>query len=286
MNMNYGAWSIERGTWNMEHGAFSVKRVVLFVLIFIFGVFVFGAGDVSAKTCKELSEGIGFDKFTCIKKQSCTDLSSEGWLVLEGASDCVAPTDGCCAKKTPLSCLEAAKETLPGKKIISASCISLPLNLGECDADSGEVEITMPNVCQPGKCCAKVASNKPEPTDKAAAGAGGTAAKSGSPITLFNPLGSGTTIYTIVQRAIQGLLGLVGAAALLVFLYAGVMWMTAGSSERIQKAKDAMKYAVIGLFMIAFAYAISTFMVDALVGNVGTEQVAEPQYAKPAEPNE
>ena len=48
--------------------------------------------------------------------------------------------------------------------------------------------------------------------------------------------------------------------------------MTAGSSDRVQKAKDALKYAVIGLFMIAFAYSISAFFFSTLAGGGGQKR--------------
>lgn len=77
-----------------------------------------------------------------------------------------------------------------------------------------------------------------------------------------------------------------GALALLAFVWAGVTWMTAGSSDRVQKAKDTMKYAVIGLAMIAFAYAITSFFVDTLLGSIkpSTEEQA-PEAAVPPPPN-
>ncbi|MBU1034356.1 pilin, partial [Patescibacteria group bacterium] len=57
------------------------------------------------------------------------------------------------------------------------------------------------------------------------------AAGAGSPTELTNPLGANATFYTVIQRVISAFLGMVGALALAVFVYAGVMWMTAGSSD-------------------------------------------------------
>ena len=73
----------------------------------------------------------------------------------------------------------------------------------------------------------------------------------------------------------------VGALALGVFVYAGVLWMTAGSSDRVQKAKDALKYAVIGLFMIAFAYSISAFFFSTLAGGGAAKKAVVPEFAAP-----
>lgn len=72
---------------------------------------------------------------------------------------------------------------------------------------------------------------------------------------------------TIIGRAVKTLLGLVGAFALLVFVYAGIVYMTAaGREDAITKAKETMKYAFFGLLIIFFAYAITNYFVTALAG--------------------
>lgn len=89
----------------------------------------------------------------------------------------------------------------------------------------------------------------------------------GSSWTLSNPLGT-TDIPTILGRLIQTFLGLVGAISLLVFVYAGVMYMTsAGGEKGIKTAKDTMAYAAIGLAIIIFAYAIATNYFNILTGS-------------------
>ena len=89
----------------------------------------------------------------------------------------------------------------------------------------------------------------------------------GSSWTLNNPLGT-TDIPTILGRLINTFLGLVGAIALLTFVYAGVMYMTsAGGEKGITKAKDTMKYSAIGIAIIIFAYAIATNYFTILTGS-------------------
>ena len=89
----------------------------------------------------------------------------------------------------------------------------------------------------------------------------------GSSWTLNNPLGT-TDIPTILGRLINTFLGLVGAIALLSFVYAGVMYMTsAGGEKGITKAKDTMKYSAIGIAIIIFAYAIATNYFNILTGS-------------------
>ncbi len=100
------------------------------------------------------------------------------------------------------------------------------------------------------------------PTPKTAAAA------KGSSSVLVNPLGAGTTIFSLINRVVKAFLGMVGAFALAVFVYAGITWMTAGSSDRIQKAQDAMKYAVMGLALIAFSYTITTLFLTSLTSPI------------------
>jgi len=74
---------------------------------------------------------------------------------------------------------------------------------------------------------------------------------------LTNPLGT-SDLRVIAGRAINTFLGIVGALALLVFVYAGVTYMIAGGqSQSVDKAKATMKYAVVGICMIAFAYVLT-----------------------------
>jgi hypothetical protein len=46
-------------------------------------------------------------------------------------------------------------------------------------------------------------------------------------------------------------------------LYAGLMWMTArGDATKAEKAKDTIMRAVIGIIIIASAYAITSFVIS------------------------
>jgi len=85
----------------------------------------------------------------------------------------------------------------------------------------------------------------------------GTGSASSAPITLYNPLGANTDIPAFIGRGIRGVLGLIGAVALLMFIYGGVIWMTAGGdSKRVEGAKSIIKNSVIGLLLIFFSYSL------------------------------
>ncbi len=83
---------------------------------------------------------------------------------------------------------------------------------------------------------------------------------------LKDPLG-GANIPQIVARMVSYLLGFVGALFLLFFVYGGILWMTAGSSERIKTAKKTLTYAVLGMIVVILSYTIITIIIN-LSGSV------------------
>ncbi|MDO8626083.1 MAG: Ig-like domain-containing protein [Candidatus Magasanikbacteria bacterium] len=86
------------------------------------------------------------------------------------------------------------------------------------------------------------------------------------------PLGLGAgDIRLIVARIIRIALGLLGIVLLVLILYAGYLWMTAGGNEeKIAEAKKLITNAVIGLAIILSAYAIVGFIFKILGVGSGT----------------
>ncbi len=67
------------------------------------------------------------------------------------------------------------------------------------------------------------------------------------------------------SKIITPALALVGVIFLVLMVYAGFLWMTAGGkSDQVQKAKDLMIRAIIGVIIISAAYAITTFVFRAI----------------------
>ena len=94
-------------------------------------------------------------------------------------------------------------------------------------------------------------------TDRAKSSGGG----------ITDPLGltGNQPIPELIGRIITAILGLVGSIALLMFIYGGFTWMTAaGKSERVQKGKDIIIWAVIGLVVIFTSYAAVQFIITAI----------------------
>ncbi len=65
----------------------------------------------------------------------------------------------------------------------------------------------------------------------------------------------------IIAVILQVLLGLVGAGALLMFVWGGFhMIFSGGNSERVEKGKQTLVWAVIGMAVILSSYAVLGFV--------------------------
>lgn len=74
-----------------------------------------------------------------------------------------------------------------------------------------------------------------------------------------------TSLAGIISIIIQASLGLLGIIFLILLIYAGFNWMTAGGEEeKVKKATDTIKRAVIGLIIIVCAYLITIFVFNKL----------------------
>lgn len=68
-----------------------------------------------------------------------------------------------------------------------------------------------------------------------------------------------------VGTVVNVLVGVLGAIAVILILYAGFLWMTAGGNdEQIKKAKNTIRATVIGMLIVAFAYGIASFFIGAV----------------------
>lgn len=74
-----------------------------------------------------------------------------------------------------------------------------------------------------------------------------------------------TKITTIIASILRAALGFVGTLFLLLMIYAGFLWMTArGDEKKVTQAKQLITGAVIGVIIIAGAYAITAFVLTAV----------------------
>ena len=74
------------------------------------------------------------------------------------------------------------------------------------------------------------------------------------------------SIPEIVAAIIGTVLSFVGVIFFCLILYGGFIWMiSGGNEEKVYKAKNVIKDAVIGLFVILAAYSLTRFVVNAIV---------------------
>lgn len=72
----------------------------------------------------------------------------------------------------------------------------------------------------------------------------------------------------LVGSIIGGLLGILGVVFVILMIYGGYLFMSAqGNEDQVEKAKDIIKNAVIGIVIIFLAYAITTFVIGAISGS-------------------
>ncbi|MDP2586269.1 MAG: hypothetical protein Q8P32_00650 [Candidatus Komeilibacteria bacterium] len=78
----------------------------------------------------------------------------------------------------------------------------------------------------------------------------------------FDTTATGTKI-TVVLGIIAYVLTFVGIFFLIMIIYSGFQWITAGGNEdTIEKAQTRLKNSVIGFFIIAIAYSLILFVLN------------------------
>ena len=69
----------------------------------------------------------------------------------------------------------------------------------------------------------------------------------------------------VVGSIIQWVLGIVGIILLVMFVYGGVLYATsAGNEDKVETAKKVMMYAIIGIVIIALAFVLTRYIIQAL----------------------
>lgn len=86
------------------------------------------------------------------------------------------------------------------------------------------------------------------------------------PVTLANPLGATTDPRLIIANIIKAILSIIGSLALLMFVVGGVTWITSfGEASRVERGKQILIWATLGLVVIASAYVLVNAVVNGLV---------------------
>ena len=71
----------------------------------------------------------------------------------------------------------------------------------------------------------------------------------------------------IIGNIIYSVLALIGVVFLIIAIIAGYRWMwSGGNEETISKARQSLSRAMIGIIIILTAYAITSYVIKALLG--------------------
>jgi len=69
------------------------------------------------------------------------------------------------------------------------------------------------------------------------------------------------SLAQMIGRGVNVVLGILGLILVILIIYAGFIWTTAqGDTKKVDKAKDMIKQAVVGLIIVFAAYAIAQFV--------------------------
>lgn len=81
-----------------------------------------------------------------------------------------------------------------------------------------------------------------------------------------------TDIRIVIANIIRIALGLLGTVAVVIILYGGFVWMTAGGNEEnVATAKKILVNGVIGLVIIILAFSIASFVLNSLRESMGLD---------------
>src|SRR5690606_23735128 len=70
-----------------------------------------------------------------------------------------------------------------------------------------------------------------------------------------------------IARGLEIVFGVLGTAAVLLLIYAGYLWTTAGGNEdQVGQAKGIIKQTVVGMAIVILAYAIVSFVFSVVLG--------------------
>lgn len=79
-------------------------------------------------------------------------------------------------------------------------------------------------------------------------------------------------VPSLIGTIVGVILSFLGAIFFLLILYAGFLWMTAfGVADKVEKAKEILINASVGLLIVLAAYAISRFVFTGLEAGEGAQ---------------
>lgn len=80
---------------------------------------------------------------------------------------------------------------------------------------------------------------------------------------------SNKDITTIISTAIRFILGFLGVIFMILIIFGGLLWMTAGGDDnKVKKARDVISNGTIGLIIVLVAYALTIFVIKTIINAV------------------
>jgi len=77
-----------------------------------------------------------------------------------------------------------------------------------------------------------------------------------------NPISSVSSPQILIGKIINAILGVVGSIALIMFIYGGFTWMTAGgNAEGTKKGREIIVWSALGLAVIFLSYGLVKFLI-------------------------
>ena len=88
-------------------------------------------------------------------------------------------------------------------------------------------------------------------------------------------------MFAAVSNVLNTVYFWVGIIAVIVIIISGVFYMTSqGDPGKIKRAKDALKFSIIGLVIVLLAFAITNFIIRAIIGDTtGSSSTITPAVA-------
>lgn len=179
--------------------------------------------------------------------QAMCTLSGDKYCACSGDNSACSPT----FYKTKEDCEILLPITVPGVNDILTQCLKLDESGGAQISCGSLVKQTSTPTTPPTQ-----PTTKPPTVDL----------KSTFPsLTGLNPLKE-VSIPILFGRAITIVLRVLGSLALIIFMYGGILWMTAaGNDEHVKKALSTIVWGAMGIFVIFASYAMVQFILDSFL---------------------
>lgn len=84
---------------------------------------------------------------------------------------------------------------------------------------------------------------------------------------ILNPLGEIDTVMDVLIVLTRFVLGITALIAVIMVIYGGfVLMLSRGNSQEVQKGKDVIFWAILGMAAAILSYSIMSFFFDVITG--------------------